>query len=97
MFNKLLFNAILIFFASFFLLKGQNASVSDELADSAKVYQAPSITVTTTRAIEGISGVPFSEMSKIELSNFYTVQDVPKLLSWMPSITSYSQNGNDIG
>lgn len=99
MFNKLLISVIVILFIIYCDAFGQNSTIQDELADTAnaKVYQAPSITVTTTRAIERISGVPFSEMSKIELNNFYTVQDVPKLLSWMPSITSYSQSGNDIG
>ncbi|HPO61928.1 MAG TPA: TonB-dependent receptor [Candidatus Kapabacteria bacterium] len=99
MFTKLLMSAILISSFMYCNANGQKTTIQDELADTAnaRVYQAPSITVTTTRALEGISGVPFSEMSKIELSNFYTVQDVPKLLSWMPSITSYSQSGNDIG
>ena len=78
---------------------GQNSTIQDELADTAnaKVYQAPSITVTTTRPIEKDCLEYVSEMSKFELRNSYTVQDVPKLLSWMPSITSYSKSGNDIG
>src|SRR3989339_374146 len=71
--------------------------LSDDKTDTTRVYRTPSITVTTTRAITGITPVPFSEMSKDVLRNIYTVRDIPDIISEMPSIHSYSQNGNSIG
>ncbi len=68
-----------------------------ETADSTKSYTLPSITVTTTKAIEGKTPVPFAELSKSEINNLYTTRDLPDLLSQLPSVFSYSQNGNGIG
>jgi iron complex outermembrane receptor protein len=86
----LLFSVFFIFVINYFIL-------SEDKVDTTKVYVTPSITVTTTRAIPGITPVPFSEMTKNDLQNIYTVQDVPDLLSELPSMFSYSQNGNSIG
>lgn len=61
------------------------------------VYVAPSVTVTSTKATEGKSPVTFNELTKAELREQYTVQDVPKLLSDLPSTVFYSENGNGIG
>lgn len=61
------------------------------------VYQSPSVTVTSTKATEGKSPVTFNELTKAELREQYTVQDVPKLLAELPSTVFYSENGNGIG
>lgn len=68
-----------------------------EAADSTKSYTLPSITVTTTKAVEGKTPVPFAELSKSEINNLYSTRDLPDLLGQLPSIFSYSQNGNSIG
>ncbi len=68
-----------------------------EAQDSIKTYKVPSITVTTTRAETGRTPVTFSEISSAEINQTYTVQDVPKFLSSMPSVIYYSENGNGIG
>ncbi|MCX7735425.1 MAG: TonB-dependent receptor [Candidatus Kapabacteria bacterium] len=68
-----------------------------EAQDSIKIYKVPSITVTTTRAETGRTPVTFSEISSTEINQTYTVQDIPKFLSSMPSIIYYSENGNGIG
>ncbi|MFA6571670.1 MAG: TonB-dependent receptor plug domain-containing protein, partial [Bacteroidota bacterium] len=86
---------ILVFFNTVSLLLAIE-SKSDS-PDSAKVYRTPSITVTTDRASFGKSPVPFSELLKAEISAKYTLQDLPDLLSEMPSVLSYSQNGNSVG
>ncbi|MES2765190.1 MAG: TonB-dependent receptor [Bacteroidota bacterium] len=65
--------------------------------DSLKVYTTPSITVTSTRAEDRKSPVPFAEITKAELENIYTVQDVPALLSDLPSTYFYSESGNGVG
>lgn len=65
--------------------------------DSTKVYRTPSVTVTSTRASEGKSPLPFSEITKKDIDNRYITSDIPKLLSIMPSIIFSSQNGNGIG
>ncbi len=69
----------------------------DTEKDSTRSYTTPSITVTTTRAVEGKNPVPFAELSRSQLENTYINRDVPELLTGLPSVVSYSQNGNDIG
>lgn len=46
---------------------------------------------------KGISPITFSNISAKELSNNYTIQDVPEYLSQYPSTSFYSENGNGIG
>ncbi|TAL68681.1 MAG: TonB-dependent receptor [Bacteroidetes bacterium] len=89
--RKVLLTSIIYLIISYFCL------FSEDKTDTNKVYRTPSITVTTTRAITGISPIPFSEMSKDELKNIYNVRDIPDVISELPSIYSYSQNGNSIG
>ncbi len=62
-----------------------------------KITRVPSITVTTTLAKRFKSPVPFSEISRVELERFYTVQDIPALIAELPSTIFYSDNGNNIG
>lgn len=62
-----------------------------------KIYTVPSVTVTTTRATESVSPIPFSEISNVEIRELHTVYDIPMLLSDMPSSFSYSENGNGVG
>ena len=61
------------------------------------VYQLSPIIVTPTYAIQRLSPVTFSNLSRQEVRERYSVQDIPLLLSDLPSITSYSENGNGIG
>lgn len=99
----MIYKKFLIAFAITFLqlsaLNAQTRIASDtgEKVDSSKVYKVPSITVTSTRAEKGETPVPFSEIEKSEIEKRYTVQDMPELLSSLPSMYSYSQNGNNIG
>jgi iron complex outermembrane receptor protein len=70
---------------------------AEEAADTIKQYVLPSITVTSTRAIRGETPVPFSEISYKDFISTYSTQDIPRLLSELPSIITFSQSGNDIG
>ncbi len=68
-----------------------------EKKDSLNVYRLEGITVSTNRAEERKSPVAFSEISQKEISRIYTGNDLPQMLSELPSIISYSENGNSIG
>ncbi|MFH0990642.1 MAG: TonB-dependent receptor [bacterium] len=55
------------------------------------------IVVTATRVRERENPVAFSTITSEELLERYTTQDIPQLLSELPSTTFYSENGNGIG
>jgi len=61
------------------------------------VYQMSPVVVTATKATERKSPVTFSNLTPQNLRDRYSLQDVPVLLSELPSITTYSENGNGIG
>jgi len=61
------------------------------------VYQTEPITIIATHASERMSPVTFSDLSHSEIKQQYSAQDVPVVLSGMPSITFYSENGNGTG
>src|ERR1043166_1524661 len=57
----------------------------------------PAVIVTATQARERETPVTFSTLTQAQLSERYSVQDIPVLLSDLPSMTFYSENGNGIG
>jgi len=61
------------------------------------VYQEDPVTIIATHASERISPVTFSNLNHSEIKQQYSAQDVPVLLSELPSITFYSENGNGTG
>ena len=61
------------------------------------VYFQPPVIVTATQAFERVTPVTFTDLKREQLVQRYSVQDVPVLLSELPSITFYSENGNGIG
>ena len=65
--------------------------------DTARVYSLSPVIITATQAFERLSPVTFSNLSRLDLKQRYSVQDVPVLLSELPSITYYSENGNGMG
>jgi iron complex outermembrane receptor protein len=87
---------------AFLYLFALNQLFADDLNDNKKYdslrkYTVPSITVSTTNAQDRISPVAFTEIKQSQIEKSYTLNDMPKLLSEMPSIISYSENGNFIG
>lgn len=66
-------------------------------SDSVRVYKAPSITVTSTRAKGKQSPVPYSEITEVDIQKDYTISDLPVYMNNMPSVLTYSQSGNGIG
>jgi iron complex outermembrane receptor protein len=74
-----------------------------DFAHDLKVILKPAVlssqTVLVQAAIgkEGETPIAFSKLSRGEISENYTIQDVPEYLSYLPSTTFYSENGNGIG
>lgn len=62
-----------------------------------KTYRLQPIIVTGQIATERHSPVTFSNLTSKTIKEQFTVQDVPVLLSQLPSITEYSENGEGIG
>lgn len=61
------------------------------------VLPSQTVVVTALIATERESPVVFSNLEKQKIKDFYTTQDVPILLSELPSVLSYSWSGNGIG
>jgi outer membrane receptor for ferrienterochelin and colicin len=61
------------------------------------VYQLSPVIITATQARERETPATFSNLTPREIRERYSFQDVPVLLSELPSITTYSENGNGIG
>ncbi len=55
------------------------------------------IVVTATRGKDRETPATFSTLGRNEIRERYTTQDIPILLSELPSITTYSEAGNGIG
>ncbi len=64
--------------------------------DSLRLYRIPSITVSAARANSSNSPVPYSEITKSEIKDTYSSQDLPQILSQLPSVMTFSENGNFI-
>ncbi|MBS4028238.1 MAG: TonB-dependent receptor [Ignavibacteriales bacterium] len=60
-------------------------------------YNLPLINVTPTQATERSSPVTFSNVSREVIQQRQSLLDIPTLLSELPSVTTYSENGNGIG
>ncbi len=65
--------------------------------DTIRTVRTPSVTVTSTRAIEGVNPVAFAEIDREEIEMTHTVADLPMFLNAMPSVHTYSQSGNGVG
>ena len=72
-------------------------AIAQEKSELDTVYQAEPMTIIATHASERISPVTFSNLSHSEIKQQYSLQDVPVVLSGLPSITFDSENGNGTG
>jgi len=73
------------------------AVVSLEVGLEPTVLPGQTIVVSAMRARERVNPVAFSTLSARDLADRYSTQDIPQLLSELPSTTFYSENGNGIG
>lgn len=67
------------------------------IALEAVILPGQPITVTATRGRERETPATFSTLERIDIRDRYTTQDIPVLLSELPSSTYYSESGNGIG
>ncbi len=78
-------------------------SLKDKDLDNLVIRLYPEIIPSQTVFVEGSIGkkgfspVTFDKVTRKEIQENYTVQDIPKYLSTLPSTTFYSENGNGIG
>ncbi len=79
---------------SFRLQTDENKTVDFKLVP--RLLQGEEVVITATRASKEMP-VTYSNISKEELVNNYMVQDVPVMLSNLPSVSFYSENGNGLG
>jgi iron complex outermembrane receptor protein len=61
------------------------------------IFFLKGVTVSPITAAGRNSPVTYSELGADEIRGRYTVQDIPALISDLPSATTYSENGNGIG
>lgn len=61
------------------------------------IIQGLPVTVTATRGRERETPGTFSTLERSQIRERYTAQDIPVLLSELPSSTYYSESGNGIG
>jgi iron complex outermembrane receptor protein len=69
----------------------------DQPAKKDTIFYISPVIITATHARERETPVTFSDIGAQEIKERYAAEDVPSLLSELPSIVHYSQNGNDIG
>ncbi len=61
------------------------------------ILPGQTVVITATRGKERETPMTFSTITSKDLAKRYSVQDIPQLLSELPSTTFYSDNGNGIG
>ncbi|MCF7797332.1 MAG: TonB-dependent receptor [Lentisphaeria bacterium] len=74
------------------VMAGQN-----DLRLTPKVLSGEEVLVTANRAITGQSPVAFSEVSRSDIADSYSNQDVPMVLNDQPGVYAYSDAGNGVG
>jgi iron complex outermembrane receptor protein len=80
----------------------QTVRVRDEgeyfrIAMFSEPMPGPEIEISAMRATARFSPVTFSNITGEDLANEHFVQDIPVMLSDLPSVTFYSESGNGIG
>ncbi|MGC8594716.1 MAG: TonB-dependent receptor [Candidatus Kryptoniota bacterium] len=62
-----------------------------------RIFKLSPITVTAQLASNRHASITYSDLSASLIKNQYLIQDVPVLLSQLPSVTEYSENGSATG
>jgi len=62
-----------------------------------KILSSQTILVEATVGKQGITPITFDQIKQKDIEKNYTVYDMPKYLSDLPSTTFYSESGNAIG
>jgi iron complex outermembrane receptor protein len=77
------------------MVQGQTVRV--EVLLEPTILPGQTIIVSAMRARERENPVAFATLTARDLAERYSTQDIPQLLSELPSTTFYSENGNGIG
>jgi iron complex outermembrane recepter protein len=75
----------------------QGQTITIEVLLEPTVLPGQTIIVSAMRARERENPVAFATLTARDLAERYSTQDIPQLLSELPSTTFYSENGNGIG
>lgn len=62
-----------------------------------QILPSQTVLITGTIGNKGTTPLTFSNIKNEDLEKEYITQDIPQMLSYIPSVTSYSENGNGIG
>ncbi len=62
-----------------------------------KEFRLKSVVVRGIIAEKGTTPATFSKIERKDIEDNYTLQDLPEYLSYLPSTTFYSENGNGLG
>ncbi len=62
-----------------------------------KVISSQTVLVEGSIGKKGLTPATFSKIEREEISDSYITQDIPEYISYLPSTTFYSENGNGIG
>lgn len=62
-----------------------------------KIITSQTVLVSASIGKEGVTPISFSKIKRDEIRSTYTVQDFPELISTLPSVMFYSENGNGLG
>ena len=74
---------------------GEERVLRIELAPT--ILPGQTIVISATRARDRETPATFSNITARDLADRYSTQDIPQLVSELPSVTWYSENGNGIG
>ncbi len=89
-----------LFFCSFLILSSTFVTANDKdtrSTDTLKQFLLPNITIISDRSQTNILAKPISQITQSQISQTYSTNDLPLVISELPSIYSYSQNGNGVG
>ncbi len=78
-------------------LKGLDLSKKILVKLEPEIIPAQTVLVEGSLGKQGITPLAFSKISRKQIEEDYTVQDIPEYLGKLPSTTFYSENGNGIG
>lgn len=83
--------------ANLALFSQDDLAQNKKTKDTLKVYKMPGLNVISDKETFKQSPLPVAEISASEITKHYVYQDIPELISDLPNVYSYSQNGNGIG
>jgi iron complex outermembrane recepter protein len=79
------------------IILNSDSLIQIEIRLQPAILPGQTVVVTATRGKERETPITFATLTAKDLAKRYSVQDVPQLLSELPSTIFYSDNGNGIG